>query len=199
MMSFTNKELFTGIVEQNQEVLNYLYKGLFSSVRKTIYKYGGNYDIASEVFQEAIILLYRKARTGKLKEPIMVEQYIMGICKILWQRHNIEETRKLLQLKKTSIADDSKTQILIKYRQSLRMKLYHEHFMALSSLCQSVLRAFFDGASYGEIAKEFGFATEEYARRKKYLCKEYLVKSIKSDPQYGKLIGELDDELFDID
>jgi hypothetical protein len=198
-MSFTNKELFTGIVEQNQEVLNYLYKHLFSSVKKTIYKFGGDYDTANEVFQEAIIILYRKAKMGELKEPIMVEQYIMGTCKIIWKRLYLMETKKILTLKNTSLADDSKIQILIKYRQSLRMKLYYEHFMELSSICQRILRAFFEGTSYIEIAEEFGFASEEYARRKKYLCKEYLVKSIKSDPQYGKLIGELDDELFEID
>lgn len=198
-MSFSNKDLFKGIVEQNQEVLNYLYKHLFPSVRKTIYKYGGDYDTANEVFQEAIIILYRKAKMGELKEPIMVENYIMGICKILWQKHCLLETKEDFGLIKNSLVDDTKTQILLKYRQSERMKLYYEHFMMLSSICQMVLRAFFDGISYADIAIKFGFTSEEYARRKKYLCKESLVKSIKSDPRYDKLIGELDDELFEID
>ncbi|NHB70169.1 RNA polymerase sigma factor [Perlabentimonas gracilis] len=198
-MSFTNKELFTGIIEQNQKVLNYLYKHLFSSVKKAIYNYGGDYDTANEVFQEAIISLYTKAKQGEFEEPIMVENYIMGTCKILWQKHILLESRKDLTFKNNALIDDSNVQILKEYGQSLRMKLYQEHFIELSSLCQKILKAFFKGDSYLEIAEKFEFASEEYARRKKYLCKEYLVKSIKSDPRFDKLIGELDDEPLDFD
>lgn len=199
MMSFTNKELFKGIIEQNQAVLNYLYKHLFPTVKKTIYNYGGDYDTANEVFQEAIISIYTKAKQGELEEPVMVENYIMGTCNKLWQRYSLLETKKDLTFKSNSLIDDSNAQILKEYRQSLRMKLYQEHFMELSPLCQKILKAFFKGDSYPEIAEKFGFASEEYARRKKYLCKEYLVKSIKSDPRFDKLTGELDDEPLDFD
>ncbi|MDY0254998.1 MAG: hypothetical protein RBR30_11400 [Tenuifilaceae bacterium] len=199
MMSFTNKELFKGIIEQNQAVLNYLYKHLFPTVKKTIYNYGGDYDTANEVFQEAIISIYTKAKQGELEEPVMVENYIMGTCNKLWQRYSLLETKKDLTFKSNSLIDDSNAQILKEYRQSLRMKLYQEHFMELSPLCQKILKAFFKGNSYLEIAEKFGFASEEYARRKKYLCKEYLVKSIKSDPRFDKLTGELDDEPLDFD
>ncbi|MDD3568680.1 MAG: hypothetical protein PHT92_09795 [Bacteroidales bacterium] len=198
-MSFTNKELFKGIIEQNQAVLNYLYKHLFPTVKKTIYNYGGDYDTANEVFQEAIISIYTKAKQGELEEPVMVENYIMGTCNKLWQRYSLLETKKDLTFKSNSLIDDSNAQILKEYRQSLRMKLYQEHFMELSPLCQKILKAFFKGNSYLEIAEKFGFASEEYARRKKYLCKEYLVKSIKSDPRFDKLTGELDDEPLDFD
>ena len=197
MMSFNNKELFKGIIEQNQAVLNYLYKHLFPTVKKTIYNYGGDYDTANEVFQEAIISIYTKAKQGELEEPVMVENYIMGTCNKLWQRYSLLETKKDLTFKSNSLIDDSNAQILKEYRQSLRMKLYQEHFMELSPLCQKILKAFFKGNSYLEIAEKFGFASEEYARRKKYLCKEYLVKSIKSDPRFDKLTGELDDEPLD--
>jgi len=196
-MSFNNKELFKGIIEQNQAVLNYLYKHLFPTVKKTIYNYGGDYDTANEVFQEAIISIYTKAKQGELEEPVMVENYIMGTCNKLWQRYSLLETKKDLTFKSNSLIDDSNAQILKEYRQSLRMKLYQEHFMELSPLCQKILKAFFKGNSYLEIAEKFGFASEEYARRKKYLCKEYLVKSIKSDPRFDKLTGELDDEPLD--
>jgi RNA polymerase sigma factor (sigma-70 family) len=198
-MSFTDKELFKGIIEQNQAVLNYLYKHLFPTVKKTIYNYGGDYDTANEVFQEAIISIYTKAKQGELEEPVMVENYIMGTCNKLWQRYSLLETKKDLTFKSNSLIDDSNAQILKEYRQSLRMKLYQEHFMELSPLCQKILKAFFKGNSYLEIAEKFGFASEEYARRKKYLCKEYLVKSIKSDPRFDKLTGELDDEPLDFD
>ena len=41
-----------------------------------------------------------------------------------------------------------------------------------------------EGRCYEEIAKEMGYKSATYARRKKYLCKEELIKLIKADPDY---------------
>jgi DNA-directed RNA polymerase specialized sigma24 family protein len=50
-----------------------------------------------------------------------------------------------------------------------------------------VLTLFGEGLSYEEIARRMGFKNEEYARRKKYLCKEALMEIIKTDPEYQDL------------
>ena len=41
-----------------------------------------------------------------------------------------------------------------------------------------------EGYSYDEIALEMGYKNATYARRKKYLCKEELIKIIKEDPEF---------------
>ena len=94
-------DLFKGIVEQRQDVLNHLYKSLFPIVKKLIFKQGGDYDTANDIFQETIILLYRKAKAGKLSEKMMVESYIVGMCKIIWLQHYEKETQNNWPIRQT--------------------------------------------------------------------------------------------------
>ena len=200
MLIYSNKELYKGIIEQDQNALNYLYKNLFPRVKKILLGQGADYDLANEVFQEAVILLYRKAKNDQLKDIVNIENYIIGVCKLIWLNYYCKESKR--KAKDRSILDqitDSSEEIINEYQQSRRKKLFFEHFNRLGEDCKKILKAFLSGSSFSEIAIELNLISEEYARRRKYLCKEYLVKSIKSDPDYEKLIGEYDEELFETD
>jgi hypothetical protein len=129
-----------------------------------------------------------------------IEAYIIGTCKLIWLNYNSIESKR--KPEKEIVFDkiiDSQEEIVNEFQQSRRKKLYFEHFNRLGEECKKILRSFFNGSSFAEIANELNLVSEENARRRKYLCKENLVKSIKSDPQYEKLIGEYDEELFETD
>lgn len=201
MLFVTNKALVKGVRTQDPEALTYLYKKVFPRVFKIIEKSGGGYDIAKDIFQEAIIVIFRKARKRTLPKKIKVENYLIGICKLIWKNEHRNETLKTIDIQieddELDKIDEAESDLLQVYLESQRMKLYTEHFNQLQDDCRAVLMAFFRGTSFADIAKELGMISEEYARRKKYLCKEYLVKSIKNDPMFSKLIGEYDDGLFE--
>ena len=200
MRIYSNKELYNGIIDQDQDALNYLYKYLFPRVKKIVMFNGADYDNANEVFQEAIILIYRKAKCGELKEVVNIENYIIGVCKLIWLNYYWKEAKKKpkQEIVFEEIAD-LPDGIINEYQQSRRKKLFFDHFNRLGEDCKKILMAFFNGSSFAQIASEMNLISEEYARRRKYLCKENLVKSIKNDPQYEKLIGEYDEELFETD
>jgi DNA-directed RNA polymerase specialized sigma24 family protein len=50
--------------------------------------------------------------------------------------------------------------------------------------CQQVILLFSQGVDYEEIAAKTGLKSGDYAKRKKYLCKEALMDFIKKDPEY---------------
>ena len=70
---------------------------------------------------------------------------------------------------------------------ALLERIVTRSFALLAEDCQRILTLFGEGLSYGEIARRMGFKSEEYARRKKYLCKEALMEIIKTDPEYQDL------------
>jgi RNA polymerase sigma factor (sigma-70 family) len=163
-----------------------------------IFRYGGDYDTANEIFQESIITLYRRAKAGEVKESLIVEKYLFRVCRWVWFRlynNNLESTID----SDFEDIDDSEDNIINEFLQSRRKKLFSEHFEKLDIECKRILMAFFKGKSYEYIGNKYKLGSEEKARRKKYLCKEFLVKSIKNDPQYRKLIGEYDEDLFQTD
>ena len=169
MESYSNIELLKGIIEQNQDVLNFLYQSLFPKVKKVILKEGGDYDTANDVFQESIITIYKMAKKGELRKSIMVENYIMTSCKMIWYKYYVRRAKKNIDLTELHFEEVDDDGILEQYKHNLRMKLFYEHFKRLNSDCQEVLKAFFAGTSYAEMAEKFELGSEEYARRKKYL------------------------------
>lgn len=196
MLFYTNKGLYKGILMQDQNALNFLYKKFFPKIKRMIIGEGGDYHTANDIFQEAVITVFRKVKSGEIDETIHIQQYINRICKNIWLKFCIKQGK---HQPISDQIDEGNDDILNEYRHSKRMKLYYEHFMRLQQECKQILMAFFMGKSNAQIANELCIESEEYIYKKKFLCKEYLVRSIKNDPQFSKLIGEYDEDILEID
>jgi hypothetical protein len=71
-----------------------------------------------------------------------------------------------------------------------RYRLYQKHFQNLGKDCQKILQMFFNKIPLRQIAQVMGFKGEKYAKKRKYKCKEYLIKSIKQDMEYKKILED---------
>ena len=69
-----------------------------------------------------------------------------------------------------------------------RHRIIQIHFLSLPDDCQKVLRLFIKNIPLREIAGIMGFKTENYAKTRKYLCKEDLKKRIADDPRSHKFL-----------
>ena len=127
MLFVTNKALVKGVRTQDPEALTYLYKKVFPRVFKIIEKSGGGYDIAKDIFQEAIIVIFRKARKRTLPKKIKVENYLIGICKLIWKNEHRNETLKTIDIQieddELDKIDEAESDLLQVYLESQRMKL----------------------------------------------------------------------------
>jgi RNA polymerase sigma factor, sigma-70 family len=195
LSDFSNIDLFKGILGQNQAALKYLYSRFYPNVAKMIKHQGGQEDDANDIFQEAIIIFYRKAKSGQLDSNYAVEPYLMSTCRIIWLK-TLQSRQKDKEALPTIEAFEEESPIYKEFLESKRKELFYKHFKMLSIECQNTLSAFFNGSSFQQIADELGLTSEEFARRKKYLCKEYLVKSIKSDPEYDNISYQDGNEPF---
>ncbi|MFC2096620.1 hypothetical protein ACFLQ3_02865, partial [Bacteroidota bacterium] len=70
------------------------------------------------------------------------------------------------------------------YEKNEQYKLYQKHFKRLEKDCQKLLQLFLKKVPLKEIADELGIESQQYIKRKKYKCKEQLVRYIKSDPNF---------------
>jgi DNA-directed RNA polymerase specialized sigma24 family protein len=61
-------------------------------------------------------------------------------------------------------------------------------FKQLKPDLQTVLNLFYEGFTYEEIAQRMNLKNETYARRKKYLSKEALMKIVAKDPEYQEYL-----------
>lgn len=193
MKEYSNSELYNGIIGQNQEALNYLYTHFFTKIVRLIQNHGGKESDAKDIFQESIVIFYKKNSTGAVDSTTPILPYLMNTCKLIW----LATYRKKSKLTSSIPSDiQEENELYNEYLLGKRRALYNKHFSNLDESCKALLMAYFDGASFREIAEKFSIK-EDYARRKKQICKEYLVRKIKEDPEFNLLVGDDGDGLFE--
>ncbi len=192
MANYTNEELLQGILRNDNLVLQHIYKNFFYKINFFVKKNSGDDDDSNDVFQEAIIIIYRKLKANDLVLDCSFETYLYSVCRFVWlkqlekrktEREKIKDNHEF----NVDIYDNSfeKTvELNEKYR------LYQKHFKNLGKDCQKILQLFFDKVPLRQIAQIMGYQSDKYAKKRKYKCKEYLVKSIKQDIEYKKILED---------
>ncbi len=188
-MHYIEESLLEGIRLHDSDTLEYIYKKFYPSVKAFVNSNSGSDDDARDVFQEAIVVIYRKVNDGSFALTSSFKTYVYAIVKNLWLKE-LEKRRsegvKLQTEGDFEVADETIDGSFSDPR-SERFKLYQKHFLTLSEDCQKVLRLFFAKQSLKEISEVMGFGSEKYAKKRKFQCKEILIKRIKNDPEFNKI------------
>jgi RNA polymerase sigma factor (sigma-70 family) len=193
MKSYTDDQILKGILRHDNVVLAFIYKQYFYKVNAFIRKNSGDEDDVNDIFQEAIIIIYRKLKENDLLfENRSFEVYLFSVCRFLWLKEL--EKRKLDKQKindtlsfQDEVYDDDLVAVVEKNE---RFLLYQKHFKSISTDCQKILQLFFEKVPIKQIAHIMGFKSEKYVKTRKFKCKELLVERIKQDVEYKKLFED---------
>ena len=178
----SDKDIIEGIRLQEDKVLNYLYDKFYLTIKNHVIKNSGSEDDASDVFQDTIITLYQRIMHNNFTLTSELKGYFFGIARNIW-------SAQLRQKVKTEeILNDLPEEVDDELSDPALQKLVSAAFARLKPDCQMTLTLFYEGNTYEEIALKMNLKNEQYARRKKYLCKETLIELIKLDPEYQEYI-----------
>ncbi len=193
MKIFSDEQILKGILRHDNLVLSYIYKQYFYKVNAFIRKNSGSDDDVSDIFQEAIIVIYRKLKENDLLfENRSFETYLFSVCRLLWlkslrnirtEKEKINESLPFTE----EVYDDDLNNVIEKNERYL---LYQKHFRNISTDCQKILQMFFDKVPIREITRVMGFKSEKYVKSRKFKCKELLIERIKQDTEYKKLFED---------
>lgn len=176
----SDKKLIEGLRKGDDKSVNYLYDTFFDTIKSYVLKNTGTEDDAYDVFQDAMMVIFKKIQQNHLDESTDVRAYIFGVSKNLWYEHLRKNKRKVdLEI---DVVDDFDHSSLL---DTPLEQIVQRSFLKLKPECREVLNMIIKGANYPEIAQAMNFKSEEYARRKKYLCKEALINIVKADPEYA--------------
>lgn len=179
---YSDSDIIDGIRRQDNRILTYLYDAYFEMIRDHLSKNSGSDDDAHEVLQETVVILYKQVTGDDFRLTTDLKGYFFGVARNVWNSHLRYRSRLV------SITGDPEDETAAEEAGSaLLERIVTRSFALLAEDCQRILTLFGEGLSYGEIARRMGFKSEEYARRKKYLCKEALMEIIKTDPEYQDL------------
>jgi RNA polymerase sigma factor (sigma-70 family) len=193
MIVYSDEQILKGVLRHDNLILQYIYKQYYYKINYFVRKNQGSEDDASDVFQEAIIVIYRK-----LKENDLVFQkssfagYLFSVCRFIWLKQLEKRRIEREKLQDTlpfqdNLYDENLIELVDKNE---RYGLYQKHFATLSPDCQKLMQLFFEKVPLREIAKLMGYKSEKYAKTRKYKCKEILVKRIKQDTDFKKILED---------
>lgn len=184
VQELTAQEILTGLREKDGSVLDFIYGNYYFRIQSFINRNSGNDDDAQDIFQDAILVIFQKLRKEEIVLSCTFGTYLYSICRLLWLKQlKINSKRKTFieESEETVTLDDSLDVI---HDKNGRYNLYLEHFGKLSYNCQKILELFLARISLKEIARVLGLKSEQYVKKRKFICKEKLVESVKSDPKF---------------
>jgi RNA polymerase sigma factor (sigma-70 family) len=193
MIVYSDEQILKGILRHDSLILQYVYKQYYYKINYFVKKNQGSEDDASDIFQEAIIVIYRKLKENDLIfETSSFAGYLFSVCRFLWlkqlEKRRIEKEKLNESLPfQEDLYDDNLVEVVEKNE---RYGLYQKHFATLSTDCQKLMQLFFEKVPLKEIAKVMGYKGEKYAKTRKYKCKELLIQRIKQDTEFKKILED---------
>jgi RNA polymerase sigma factor (sigma-70 family) len=190
LVHYTVEAIIEGLRTSDNNVLEFVYKKYFPIVRFFVIKNSGTDEDAKDVFQESVILIYKRLKDESLDLTCSFKTYLYSVCRIQWLR----------QLEKKKVRNEVVTdnQVFVHLdedfeglaAQQEQYRIYQKHFQLLHKDCQEILQLFLKKVPLKEIALKMNIKSDKYLKKRKYSCKEALVKRIQNDPEYKRLRNE---------
>jgi RNA polymerase sigma factor (sigma-70 family) len=142
-------------------------KGLYNilpAVKQYIKNNSGTADDAQDIFQDALVILYKKVYNRDIVLTVSLKTYVLAVVKNCW----LQELRRRKKLPPGETPGD------IAAEETTEEPGYHfatAAFNLLGEKCRQLLILFyFKKKSFKEIALALAFSDEKIARNQKYRC-----------------------------
>src|SRR5512138_2824692 len=86
MVFYSEAVLIKGLKQKNEACIRYLYKEYFPMVLFMVEKNNGVYEDAEDVFQDGLVVLYKKLKQDKIRLSCTVKTFLYSVCRNIWLR-----------------------------------------------------------------------------------------------------------------
>jgi len=186
ILHYSDEVLLEGLRQQKKKDIEYMYREYVPVLKHFIYRNSGNQQDVEDLFQDAIIVLYKRSLIEPFNLECSLKTYFMSICKNLWlQRlerkfrllyqadYEVHEPRMTYSMEDMELGETSLEQ----------RRLFYKNLLALPKDCKRLIELYCLKIPIREIARLMNYKTEVYVKTRKYSCKNLLRKKILNDPE----------------
>ena len=87
------EELLRGLAANDSNAVETIYRENYLVIQAFVIKNNGNPDDARDIFQEAMIVLFEKARSGSFILSCQLQTYLYSVCRRLWLKRLQKQSR----------------------------------------------------------------------------------------------------------
>lgn len=163
--------LLRGLASNDSKAIETIYKENFKMVQALIINNNGTYDDARDIFQEAMITLYDKAKSDSFVLTSQIKTYLYSVCRRLWLKRLQQMGKYIAQsdaLEETVAVEDD---IELHEKKNADFAIMDRALNSLGEPCKSLLESFYlQKKGMTEIATDFGYTNADNAKTQKYKC-----------------------------
>ena len=167
----SEQKLLDGLALNDRMAVETIYRRHYQMVQAMIINNNGSSDDARDIFQEVMIVLYEKVKTGAFELNCQLKTYLYSVGRRLW-------LKRLGQMQKLA-SEGGRFEETVPVEEDLefheqRNKDFRTMERAMQNIgepCRSLLDAYYlQKKSMMEIAGSFGYTNADNAKNQKYKC-----------------------------
>jgi RNA polymerase sigma factor (sigma-70 family) len=169
--AINEKELLKGLARNDKNAVETIYREHYKIIQTLIINNNGLADDARDIFQEAMIVLYEKARSGDFELNCQIRTYLYSVSRRLWLKRLQQLNRYSSDLVSTDNVVAVEDDLEEHNRRDAEFDMMNKAMGNLGEPCKSLLEAFYlKKKNMQEIATDFGYTNSENAKTQKYKC-----------------------------
>lgn len=187
----SNIDLIRGIRNHDSSILQYVYETYYPITEAYIIHNQGSRDQARDIFQDAMIVVYKRVRSKELVLTCKFGTYLFAICKNIWMQERKKYLQRAEKLRQHAFVVNDPGPAEDPLLQNHLSELFNKHFGDLSKDCQKILSMYFNNFSVEDIRAAMNYKDLHHTADRKYRCKKSLINRIVNDPLFKRLKNEL--------
>ena len=179
--------MLAGLAANETNAVETIYRENYAMIQAFIVKNNGYPDDARDIFQEAMIVLFEKAKLNSFVLSCQIKTYLYSVCRRLWLKKLQQQSRysPSVELHKETVPVDN--EIEEHEQRAADLNALEEALSKIGEPCKSILEAYYiQKKSMPEIASTFGYTNADNAKTQKYKCLVRLKKIFFSQYKNGE-------------
>ena len=169
--AINEKELLQGLAVNDKKAVETIYKENYNMVQSLIINNNGSADDAKDIFQEAMIVLYEKVRSGTFELNCQIKTYVYSVSKRLWLKKLQQSSRYSPPIEDQEASVPVDDEIAEHEKRDAEFEMMDKAISSLGEPCKSLLEAYYlQKQNMQVIAANFGYTNADNAKNQKYKC-----------------------------
>ena len=163
--------LLEGVAVEDKDSIEQVYRQHYTMIQSMVLANAGSKDDAADLFQETIIVLYEKVKTGNFQLQCLLKTFLYSVGRRLWLKKLQQQQRYISQ------PDGFEETVPVEDEIENHLKLQNDFNIMENAMnkvgepCKSLLQAYYLQKKHmNVIAQEFGYTNADNAKTQKYKC-----------------------------
>jgi RNA polymerase sigma factor (sigma-70 family) len=168
-----NNELviLKGLAQNDRKAIETLYKRHYGMVQALILNNNGSVEDAKDIFQEALIVLYEKTKSGSFELNCLIKTYLYSVSRRLWLKRFHQLQKFTSEVENVEEVVSVEEDLEMHERRNNDYLIMEKAMQSLGEPCKSLLESYYlQKRSMMEIAEDFGYTNADNAKNQKYKC-----------------------------